>query len=150
MYKWEGTEAEGLAALKAFCEKHKRIPRRRTLSQKRRGNKEAVEGENKVASFMSALRKKTLLEHQHKKQQESRDSVKSDSGVEGVINTVGSDDEDSTGALGEEGIPKLVLDQWTKSFGRNTASQRKFANLWAVLESIDQGTSMSAFVSRRL
>jgi superfamily II DNA or RNA helicase len=137
-YTWEGTwdHESGLSALKEFCDEKERVP----MYSKPKGKKtekDEIEKENRLASFMHSMRKKWLKKGQ---------SWKTDSNDGGSTDTTGAAESMDAGAAASDsstskaasgGVPAMVLSHWEEKQGDNTSSQRKFANIFAALSSID-------------
>eukprot|EP00944_MAST-04C_sp_MAST-4C-sp1_P004053 g4053.t1 len=128
-YTWEGTwdRESGLSALKTFCEENERVP----MYSKPKGNqteKDEIEKENRLASFMHSMRKEWLKNKQTKK---------SDSNNIESTDTSGAGERMYEGNVASGGVPEMVISHWKEKQGDNTSSQRKFANIFAALSSID-------------
>ena len=123
-YTWEGTwdRESGLSALNAFCEENKRVP----MYSKPKGNqteKDEIEKENRLASFMHSMRKEWLKTKQTKKS-DSNDIESTDTSV--------AEERMNEGDVASWWCTKWLFHTEEKQ-GDNTSSQRKFANIFAAL-----------------
>ena len=100
-YTWEGTwdRESGLSALKTFCEENERVP----MYSKPKGNqteKDEIEKENRLASFMHSMRKEWLKNKQTKK---------SDSNNIESTDTSGAGERMYEGNVASGGVPEMVI-----------------------------------------